>query len=400
MSFNSGQDHDFSAGDTITRGALAALASYEPPAGEAEAAIATMWARALGIDRVGRNDDFFDLGGDSYAATEIAAEVEERFGVAFSPANIVDNSTVAKQARFIARRAGNSPNSNAPSCLVGYHLDGRRLPLFLIHGANGFTFFNRFFLEFLGKEQPIYLFHAPGFDGAGSTFETFEELAAIYKAAMQSIQPIGPYNIASICNGAYIGLEMSIQLREQGEEVRNLILIDPPQVPRKIAKRYPPTSKKNFQWLGMLQSRVSRKAEEWRNFLASRGFVFGSRNRDGKRPARLILKWRKRFRRELDALRLQEKISEKELTFQANDIINARLALKIAAKNYAPKKPYEGHAHILVNSVYGLRTVRDDLFWKNHLGSFDYEVGHGTHSDFFNKNIALVADFIKRNIDN
>lgn len=395
MSFKTGQDHHLSATDTLSRGELAVLAAYQPPADDAEATIASIWARSLRLDRVGRNDDFFDLGGDSYAATEIAAEIEERFKLAFKPANIVDHSTVAKQAGLIARLMDNPPNSNAPSCLVGYHLDGRRLPLFLIHGANGFTFFNKFFLEFLGNDQPIYLFHAPGFDGAGARFETLEELAAFYTAAMQSIQPRGPYNIASICNGAFIGLEMCIQLREQGEEVKNLILIDPSQVPKKIAHRYPPTSKKDLQWLGVMQSRISRQAEKLGTFLKSRGFAFGLKKLDGQRSARVILKRRKKLRRRIDALRREGKISEKELTFQTDDMINARLALGEATKNYAPKKSYEGHAHILVNNVYGLSTIREDLFWQDHLGSFDYEVGPGTHLDFFSKNIPLVADFIR-----
>lgn len=40
-------------------------ASYEPPANETEAALATIWKNVLRINEVGRNDDFFQLGGNS-----------------------------------------------------------------------------------------------------------------------------------------------------------------------------------------------------------------------------------------------------------------------------------------------------------------------------------------------
>ncbi|WP_406726990.1 amino acid adenylation domain-containing protein [Streptomyces sp. GD-15H] len=52
-------------------------AAFEPPEGEAEGAVAAIWARTLGVDRLGRNDSFFVHGGHSLLAMEALLAVRE-----------------------------------------------------------------------------------------------------------------------------------------------------------------------------------------------------------------------------------------------------------------------------------------------------------------------------------
>ncbi|NAO96318.1 amino acid adenylation domain-containing protein [Halomonas sp. MG34] len=49
---------------------------YEPPQGEVEEALAMVWAEALGAERVGRHDNFFDHGGHSLLAVQMVARVQ------------------------------------------------------------------------------------------------------------------------------------------------------------------------------------------------------------------------------------------------------------------------------------------------------------------------------------
>ncbi|TMQ71355.1 MAG: hypothetical protein E6K80_05855, partial [Candidatus Eisenbacteria bacterium] len=49
--------------------------AYAAPAGEVEERLAEVWRQVLGLDRVGRHDNFFDLGGDSIRATQMVARV-------------------------------------------------------------------------------------------------------------------------------------------------------------------------------------------------------------------------------------------------------------------------------------------------------------------------------------
>ncbi|WP_175819858.1 non-ribosomal peptide synthetase [Burkholderia sp. BCC0419] len=53
---------------------------YEAPRDGDEAALAAIWCDVLNLERVGRGDHFFDLGGHSLAAVRVATRVAERLG--------------------------------------------------------------------------------------------------------------------------------------------------------------------------------------------------------------------------------------------------------------------------------------------------------------------------------
>ncbi|MEX5601266.1 syringopeptin non-ribosomal peptide synthetase SypA [Pseudomonas syringae] len=54
---------------------------YEEPLGEVEVALAEIWAEVLQVERVGRNDHFFDLGGHSLLAMRMVSQVRQQLGV-------------------------------------------------------------------------------------------------------------------------------------------------------------------------------------------------------------------------------------------------------------------------------------------------------------------------------
>lgn len=70
----------------VDRGQLRALApahratNYEAPATPTETMLAGLWAEAFDLGSVGREDEFFDLGGDSLIATMIAARLHAERG--------------------------------------------------------------------------------------------------------------------------------------------------------------------------------------------------------------------------------------------------------------------------------------------------------------------------------
>ncbi|WP_406068644.1 phosphopantetheine-binding protein [Micromonospora sp. NBC_01638] len=58
---------------------------------ETELALARMWADVLGVDVVGRGDNFFDLGGDSMLATRLVLSARRTWNVDFSVRVLVDS---------------------------------------------------------------------------------------------------------------------------------------------------------------------------------------------------------------------------------------------------------------------------------------------------------------------
>lgn len=54
---------------------------FVPPSTAMQHQIAEIWRRALGVERVGLDDNFFDLGGHSLLAVKVAAQMEKKTGV-------------------------------------------------------------------------------------------------------------------------------------------------------------------------------------------------------------------------------------------------------------------------------------------------------------------------------
>ena len=76
--------------------------TYRAPFGEVETALAREFARLLGLDRVGRLDHFFELGGDSLTANKLCAAVRELTGAGITVRAVFAAPTVARLAQAIA----------------------------------------------------------------------------------------------------------------------------------------------------------------------------------------------------------------------------------------------------------------------------------------------------------
>ncbi|WP_424186409.1 amino acid adenylation domain-containing protein [Actinokineospora sp. G85] len=83
----------------LDRGALPApparqAPAHVPPRGRGEQVLARVWADVLGVARVGADDNFFALGGDSLLSVQVAARARE-LGLAITPKDIFLRQTLA-----------------------------------------------------------------------------------------------------------------------------------------------------------------------------------------------------------------------------------------------------------------------------------------------------------------
>ncbi|WP_341716417.1 amino acid adenylation domain-containing protein [Micromonospora sp. FIMYZ51] len=85
---------------------------YVEPSDDVERAIATIWADMLGLDRVGRDDDFYELGGHSLLATQIVSRARAALGGELSLLNLLQSPTVAGLAERV-REGADGPSSSA-----------------------------------------------------------------------------------------------------------------------------------------------------------------------------------------------------------------------------------------------------------------------------------------------
>ncbi len=86
--------------------------AQEAPRGEAERAVAQAWRDVLGLAFVGRQDNFFEAGGDSILSLQIVAHLR-RQGWRVSPRQVFEQQTVATLAAVLARDASQGPEGCA-----------------------------------------------------------------------------------------------------------------------------------------------------------------------------------------------------------------------------------------------------------------------------------------------
>lgn len=79
-------------------------AEYVAPRDPTEEALVRIWAEVLGIERIGVEDDFVTIGGDSINSLRIVARMRTAFGVEVTPRDLFDASTIAALATTIRDR--------------------------------------------------------------------------------------------------------------------------------------------------------------------------------------------------------------------------------------------------------------------------------------------------------
>jgi long-chain acyl-CoA synthetase len=91
-------------------------AEFVAPRTDLERSIAAVWSEVLDAGMVGAEDNFFDIGGDSLAATRIAAQLRERLGVDLDTVAVFEAPTVAELAEHL--RDGDTGRSNLAGAVL------------------------------------------------------------------------------------------------------------------------------------------------------------------------------------------------------------------------------------------------------------------------------------------
>jgi acyl carrier protein len=72
--------------------------AFEAPHTSLEQALADMWVKVLGVERVGRQDNFFALGGHSLTLVQLAADIDRRWSVELPFRRLFEHPTLAALA--------------------------------------------------------------------------------------------------------------------------------------------------------------------------------------------------------------------------------------------------------------------------------------------------------------
>ena len=83
-------------------GGAGSRSAFEAPATAAEEQLSRVWARLLSVDRVGRLDDFFALGGHSLTALRLLSHVSKDLGVELALNTVFEHSRLDDLARVVS----------------------------------------------------------------------------------------------------------------------------------------------------------------------------------------------------------------------------------------------------------------------------------------------------------
>ena len=80
--------------------------TYAAPDTEVEAVVAGIWQQVLRVERVGIDDNFFDLGGHSLSMLRVHGKLRQAFGREFSMVEMFQYPTVKALAAFVSAGQG------------------------------------------------------------------------------------------------------------------------------------------------------------------------------------------------------------------------------------------------------------------------------------------------------
>ena len=192
-----------------------------------EAVLAEWWEELLGVEKVGLDDDFFDLGGHSLVAVRLFSKIKKTFQVDLGLSTLFEARTVRKLAPLIQQMGNSGPRTETTApAVVAIREQGSRLPLFLISGLGGEVIAFDTLARSLGADQPVFALQPQGLDGRKPFLTRVEDMAAYYLREIRKVQARGPYCMAGYSFGGYIAFEIAQQLRATGETVGLLGFLD------------------------------------------------------------------------------------------------------------------------------------------------------------------------------
>ncbi|RKI48186.1 alpha/beta fold hydrolase, partial [Corallococcus sp. AB049A] len=193
---------------------------FVAPRDALEMQLARIWEDVLGIRSVGVRSSFFELGGHSLLAVRMVAVVRERLGQTIPLSVLFQQPTVEQLAQVLR------DDSQAWTPLVPLERgEPNQRPLFLVHPGGGNVLAYSELARRLGPSLPVYGLQSRGLDG-GPVAESIEEMADLYIDAIRTVQPHGPYQLGGWSLGGLVAYEMARRLRDAGEAVDLLALID------------------------------------------------------------------------------------------------------------------------------------------------------------------------------
>lgn len=348
------------------------------PVTATEKRLAGLWAAALGITKIGRDESFFELGGHSLAALRLFAGISREWKIRIPMAALVQAPTLRLLGGIIDREAGgHGAARQGRPMVVAIKPGGHLPPLFCMHGGDGGVLFYRGLAGHLASGRPLLAIESPALGSEGEVVcVPVEETAASYLAALREHQKTGPYYLAGYSYGGLLVFEIARQLVSAGESVAFAGLVDTIN-PAASIRKYPLVERVLVFWKSRKQTGVFGRI--WNLLLRAREGI-GT-----------CLRVRKETRSALSAGVTQPHTELRMLQVRDAHWRSAQLF-----------RPQHLDSHIVLfksRETDDKFDIPDDYGWAGVVRSLDIAEVDGEHLDIFaGQHVALLAAEINRRL--
>ena len=198
-----------------------------------EARVVEAWRHVLGHGEIRRDSNFFEVGGTSLSVFAAVQRLRDAFGLdrrQLSDHSFYQFPTPLELAGYIdGLKAGIAPAAAAKPAVAVTLRRGEpaRPPLFVIASSGGTLGAYDRLSKVLKTSREIVGIRDPFVWGGREPTIGFQDWISIYVGAIRERQPQGPYTVCAFSSAGAFGYEVAQRLRQEGQEVAQLILIDP-----------------------------------------------------------------------------------------------------------------------------------------------------------------------------
>lgn len=222
-----------------------AAGSPAPPRSDTEGKVMDVWAGVLGHRAIRPDSSFFEVGGTSLTVFAAVNRLREVFNLGrdqLSDQAVYRHPSVAELASYIDRVvAGQAPVTAARAPLLVTLKKGNAPalpPLFLIASAGGTLGAYEKLAKALRTTRDIIGVRDPFVWGERDPTAGFQRWVGLYLEAIRERQPAGPYYVGGYSSAGAFAFEIARQLRQRGETVAPLVLVDPLAIAKENPRRF------------------------------------------------------------------------------------------------------------------------------------------------------------------
>ncbi|MCP4414818.1 MAG: amino acid adenylation domain-containing protein, partial [Gammaproteobacteria bacterium] len=199
------------------------------PRNETEIKLAQIWQELLGIELIGINDNFFEIGGHSLIGVKLFSYIKNVYGVTLPLATLFVSPTIRGLANLISSDIESEHEQTENVVVLKQGND--ETPLFCLYGillykdlADSINTDKTICGVYLTEE--ISVIENENENNDIETFATIDNITRLYLDSIRAYQPEGPYYLCGSSFGGIIALEVARKIIDEGGLVNQVIMLD------------------------------------------------------------------------------------------------------------------------------------------------------------------------------